>query len=181
MLYQMTHPGGKLTFMGSEIAPFIEWRFYEELEWFLLEYDTHAAHKHYISQLNHCYLNIPSLWQQSYIQEGHRWIDADNNEQSILIYRRHGRTPEDFSIILLNFQPETYHDYKIGVPFDGIYLEVFNSDRVEYGGSGQLNTSKLTAKKGNYHGQEQYIEITVPPIGGVIITPEKIKTQGGTT
>ena len=66
----MCHSGSKLTFMGTEIAPFIEWRYYEELEWFLLDYPSHAAHKNYVKALNHMYLDQPSLWQESYSQEG---------------------------------------------------------------------------------------------------------------
>ena len=92
LLYQMCHSGGKLTFMGTEIAPFIEWRYYEELEWFLLDYPTHAAHKNYVKALNHMYLEQPSLWQESYSQGGHQWLDADNNEQSILLFMRKGHS-----------------------------------------------------------------------------------------
>ena len=180
LLYQMCHSGGKLTFMGTEIAPFIEWRFYEELEWFLLDYPSHAAHKEYVRALNNMYLEQPSLWQESYKQEGHRWIDADNNRQSILLFMRKGRSvdgaddgenPEEFSIILLNFQPDVYEKYKIGVPKAGSYREVFNSDDASYGGSGKTNGGILQSAKGNFHGQKQYIEVTVPPVGGMVITP----------
>jgi len=180
LLYQMCHSGGKLTFMGTEIAPFIEWRYYEELEWFLLDYPTHAAHKNYVKVLNHMYLEQPSLWQESYSQEGHQWLDADNNEQSILLFMRKGHSsadadaagvPDDHTIVLLNFQPDVYEKYRIGVPKAGAYQEVFNSDDMAYGGSGKLNAEPMKTKEGNIHGYDQYIEVTVPPIGGMVIAP----------
>ena len=62
-LYQITHPGGKLNFMGSEFGQFIEWRYYEQLEWFLIdEYDTHRNQLNYIKTLNKFYLDTKSLW-----------------------------------------------------------------------------------------------------------------------
>ena len=185
LLYQMCHSGGKLTFMGTEIAPFIEWRYYEELEWFLLDYPTHAAHKNYVKELNHMYLEQPSLWQESYSQEGHTWLDADNNEQSILLFMRKGHSssaadaagvPKDHTIILLNFQPDVYEKYRIGVPKAGAYREIFNSDDMAYGGSGKINVGPLETKDGNIHGYDQYIEVTVPPIGGTVIAPVKGST-----
>ena len=73
-------------------------------------------------------------------------------------------------VILLNFQPDTYREFKIGVPQPGIYQEIFNSDEEKFGGSGQLNPEPIKSKKGSYHGQEQYIQITVPPVGGTIFS-----------
>ncbi len=169
LLYQMCHSGGKLTFMGTEIAPFIEWRYYEELEWFLLKYPNHDAHKSYVKALNHMYLAQPSLWQESYSQEGHQWIDADNNEQSILIFMRKGE--DDHTIALLNFTPTVYKKYKIGVPKAGAYREVFNSDDPSYGGGNHLNRELLETKEGKIHGFDQYIEVMVPPIGGMVLAP----------
>lgn len=169
LLYQMCHSGAKLNFMGSEFGQFIEWRFYEGLEWFLLDYEAHAKHQQYVKALNHCYLRQTSLWEENYTWDGYQWIDADNCRQSILIFKRQGEQRTDFSIILLNFQPEAYVDFKVGVPEPGIYREVFNSDREDFGGSGRINPRPLRTKKGGYHGQKQYLTISVPPIGGMIL------------
>ena len=171
LMYLMCHSGGKLNFMGNEIGQFIEWRFYESLEWFLLDYDAHARHQKFVKAMNHCYLNTPSLWQQNYDWSGYQWLDANNQDQSILLFKRQGKKEDDFTIILLNFQPDTYKEYKIGVPAAGAYREIFNSDREEFGGSNHINPRPLKTKKGVYHGQEQYIEIIVPPIGAVIFAP----------
>ncbi|MCI7303261.1 MAG: 1,4-alpha-glucan branching protein GlgB [Clostridiales Family XIII bacterium] len=170
LLYQMCHSGAKLNFMGSEFGQFIEWRFYEGLEWFLLDYEAHAKHQQYVKALNHCYLRQSALWKENYTWNGYQWIDADNCRQSILIFKRQGEKKTDFAIILLNFQPQTYKDFKIGVPEPGIYREVFNSDDKDFGGSGCVNRRLLRTRKGEYHGQKQYLSILVPPVGGMILT-----------
>lgn len=169
LLYQICHSGAKLNFMGNEFGQFIEWRFYEGLEWFLLDYEAHRKHLQFVKELNRVYKNQPSLWQQNYTWEGYQWLDADNRDQSILIFKRQGEEPEDFTLILLNFQPDTYRKFKMGVPAAGSYREIFNSDEPKFGGSGHINGELLKSKKGQYHGQEQYIEVTVPPIGGMIL------------
>ncbi|MBQ4596624.1 MAG: alpha amylase C-terminal domain-containing protein, partial [Firmicutes bacterium] len=83
--------------------------------------------------------------------------------------------PDDHTIILLNFQPDVYEKYRIGVPKAGTYKEVFNSDDMAYGGSGKINVRPLETKEGKTHGYDQYIEVTVPPIGGMVIAPIRDK------
>lgn len=156
--------------MGNEFGQFIEWRFYEELEWFLLNYEAHGKHLQFVKELNRLYKQQPSLWQQNYTWEGYQWLDADNREQSVLIFKRQAEEEEDFTLILLNFQPDTYHKFKMGVPVSGSYREIFNSDEPKFGGSGHTNGKLLKSQEGQYHGQDQYIEVTVPPIGGMILT-----------
>ncbi|MBR6969868.1 MAG: 1,4-alpha-glucan branching protein GlgB [Firmicutes bacterium] len=168
-MYQMTHPGAKLNFMGSEIAQFIEWRDYEGLEWFLLGYEAHAKHQAFIRALNAFYLQQPALWQQNYSWDGFEWIDADNNEQSILIYTRRGKKPADELIVLLNFVPECDDAFRIGVPRKGVYKEVFNSDAAEYGGSGRLNPGYLVSEPVPWHGCKHSIVLKTPPIGGLAL------------
>ncbi len=173
LLYQLCHSGAKLNFMGNELGQFIEWRYYEQLEWFLLDYPAHCRHKQYVKELNHCYLQSSCLWQQNYSWDGYQWIDADDNSQSILIFKRQGKKEKDAAVILLNFLPDTYRKFKIGVPFFCPYEEIFNSDEKKYGGSGHTNPDKRMPQKGAYHGQEQYIEVTVPPVGGIIFAPAR--------
>ncbi len=168
-MYQMTHSGGKLNFMGNEIGQFIEWRYYEGLEWFLLDYPHHAQHQQFIKELNHLYLEQPSLWQQDFDWQGYQWLDADNAAQSILLYTRKGRKPNDVTVIAINFNTDSYFDYRIGVPKAGRYKELLNSDESRFGGSGlHANAEPVLAEKVPCHGQEYSIRVTVPPLGGVI-------------
>ena len=169
ILYQMTHPGAKLNFMGNELAMFIEWREWEELEWFMLGFETHRRHKKYIKELNHFYKNEKALWEADREPKGFEWLDADNSGQNIYIYMRKTKSARAFDIIVLNMSVETYDDFRIGVPKAGKYEEVFNSDKTEYGGSGKLNFEPVSAEKIPYHGQPYSVRITIPPLGGTVI------------
>ncbi|MBP5304719.1 MAG: 1,4-alpha-glucan branching protein GlgB [Lachnospiraceae bacterium] len=173
-LYQILHPGAKLNFMGYEIAEFIEWRYYESLEWFLPEkYEAHAKHREYIKALNHFFLSEKALWEINYSWEGFKWLDADNNKQMIISFIRHGKKDSDDLICLLNFSTFTYDKFKVGVPRKGTYECVFNSDDVSYGGSGFGCGNVVSSKEEKIHGQDNLIEISVPAIGGVVYKKRK--------
>lgn len=167
LAYQMTHPGGKLSFMGTEIAQFIEWREYESIEWFLTAYEAHGKQQLYTRELNEFYKKHPALYSLDSVPEGFSWIDADNNEQSILVYERKGANGE-LLVIALNFTPATYENYRIGVE-KGSYREFFNSDDIRYGGSGKVNTGKISSESKAWHNKPCSINITIPPLGAVIL------------
>ena len=169
-LYQMTHPGAKLNFMGNEIGQYIEWRYYEGIQWFLAdEYEPHRKHQHYIAELNHMFRDNKGLWQHNYDESGFEWVDADNAEQSIIVYTRKGDRPVDDRVVVLNWDPAAYEEFRIGVPREGNYEEVFNSDAVEFGGSGVINEGKLVSTPEPYDRCENSIVLRVPPLGGVVL------------
>ena len=168
-LYQMTHSGAKHNFMGSEIAQFIEWRYYEGLQWFLLDYEAHQKHQNFIKALNAFYNSEGALWQKNYSWDGFQWLDADDDKQSTLIFIRHGKRPIDDLIVLLNFVPETYDEFRIGVPKKGVYKEVFSSDAPAWGGSGRTNPGYITSEPVPYHGMKNSVVVRTPPVGGLIL------------
>lgn len=166
-VWQMTHPGRKLNFMGQEIAQFIEWREYEELEWFLLKYENHANHQKFMMQLNRFYLEHPALWENDTGWEGFAWGDADNNEQGVLTYfrfadRAKAIQPGDVLAVVINTGVKDFARYRIGVPAAGRYRKVF-------GPEGSCTGEPLImAEPVPMHGQEYSIEINVPVISGTI-------------
>ena len=168
-MYQICHPGAKHSFMGGEIAEFIEWRYYEGLEWFLLDYESHARHQAFIRAVNAFYRQEEALWRNSYSWDGFEWLDADDSAQSILTFIRHGRRPIDDLVVLMSFVPEVYDEFRIGVPKSGVYKEVFNSDAEEFGGSGRVNPGYLQSEPVPWHGKEHSVVIRTPPIGGVAL------------
>lgn len=173
--YMIGHPGKKLLFMGCEFAQFVEWREYEQLQWFLIDqYDMHKQTKEFFKDLNHFYLENKALWELDYDEKGFNWIDADNNSQSILEFVRRSRNDEDTLIFISNFTPVVYYDYKIGVPFLGEYEEVFNTDNSKYGGSGQVMGEVLIGEKSEYHNQPYALKIKVPPMATLVLKIKKI-------
>ena len=170
-LYQMTHAGGKLNFMGNELGQFIEWRYYEGIQYFLTEeYESHAHQQRYAAALNALYEAQPALWQDSYSPEGFDWIDADNADQCIISFARHGDDEKDDLVIVINFEVNPHEDFRLGMPRPGIYEEVFNSDDEEFGGSGVTNKGvKFKTEDVPWNRQEQSVELRVPPLGGTIL------------
>jgi len=179
-MYQMTHPGKKLNFMGHEIAQFIEWREYEELEWFLLGYENHERFQVFIKDLNHIYTEHPALWSVDNSWDGFTWIDPDNRQQSVLTYMRRGKAPSEdekgeLLICAVNMGVQAFDEFEIGVPEPGFYKEIINSDDVKYAGSGRVNTRQIRARKKPAHGMPYSIRVKMPVVGGVIFRkrPEK--------
>ena len=168
-LYQMTHAGGKLNFMGNEIGQFIEWRYYEGIEYFLTEqFETHRRQQAFIAALNAVYNEQPALWQRAFEGSGFEWIDADNADQSIISFVRHGDKPKDDLVILINMDVNAREDFRMGVPEWCTYGEVFNSDEERFGGSGVVNEGRLKCEDVPWNGREQSIVVRVPPLGGAI-------------
>ncbi|HZK17850.1 MAG TPA: 1,4-alpha-glucan branching protein GlgB [Clostridia bacterium] len=168
--YQICHPGKKLFFMGGEFAQFIEWRYYEELEWFLLDYPMHRMFKHFVATANRIYMEEKSLWELDNSWKGFEWIDVDNRRQSIFIFQRKAKSGEPV-IVILNLKPDYYPAFRLGVPVLGEYKEILNSDSPSFGGSGKVNDTTLSAELKPWHGQRYSLVVKLPPLGGVLLKP----------
>ncbi|WP_426453668.1 1,4-alpha-glucan branching protein GlgB [Paenibacillus sp. S-38] len=174
--YMMSHPGKKLLFMGGEFGQFDEWKDLEDLDWEMLGYESHNSMHRYVKDLNHLYLAEASLWELDHSPEGFSWIDPNDQKQSVTTFMRKSKKPEDTLIIVNNFTPVYHERYRIGVPFSGEYVERFNSDAGEYGGSGKLNAGRLKTDGLSWHYQPDSLHISLPPLSTVIFKPVKIVT-----
>ena len=178
--YMMTHPGKKLFFMGSEIGQFREWDYEGEIEWFLLEYETHAKFQRYVAELNQLYLEYPAFWQRDDSWSGFCWVDADNRDQSVVSYRRIDDDGNEL-LVILNFTPVVREDFRLGVPYPGSYEEVINSDDVRFGGSGVVNVGVLKTENVAIHGLDQSVCLRVPPLGMTVIRKKPTKKTKSTS
>lgn len=167
----MTMHGKKLLFMGSEFAQFDEWTFDRETEWFLLEYESHAKFQRYVAELNNFYLSHSALWQKDKTDEGFAWIDRNNSEQSVIIFRRSSKTEE--LTIVVNLTPNVHENFVVGSHAEGYYEEVFNSDDVRFFGSGVINTGVINTVKKPSHGYKNSFKLRVPPLGITILSFRK--------
>ena len=168
LAYMMTHPGKKLLFMGCEFGQFREWDYASGIEWFMLDYESHAKLQRYTAELNHFYLENPPLWECDDSWGGFQWIDADNRDQSIVSYRRIDRAGKEL-IVLINFTPVVREKFLLGVPYSGVYEEIFNSDAVDFGGSGVCNPDALKTTGKAWNGCPDSLHLEVPPLGAVIL------------
>ena len=163
LCYMMAHPGKKLIFMGTEFSQFIEWNYEKELDWLLLDYPQHQRQKEFFRDLNHFYLKNSPLWEIDFSWEGFAWISNDDYTQSVIAFRRMDKSGGEL-IAVCNFLPVRRENYRIGVPYAGIYEEVFSSDDAKYGGSGTTNGKNIRSSEPGMHGCEQSISLTLPPL-----------------
>nr|WP_213650650.1 1,4-alpha-glucan branching protein GlgB [Paenibacillus sp. J23TS9] len=175
--YQMTHPGKKLLFMGSEFGQFIEWRDQYELDWLLLEYDAHRKMQTYTAELNQLYLEEKALWERDHELEGYQWISPHDSKQSVISYIRKGKKAGDTLIVLINFLPVERRQYRIGVPRPGKYVPVFQSEDERYGGRGASILEPILTEKITWHEQLNSLEITLPPLSFIVLKRVTVSRQ----
>ncbi|MEK8127330.1 1,4-alpha-glucan branching protein GlgB [Paenibacillus filicis] len=172
--YMMGHPGKKLLFMGGEFGQFDEWKDLEDLDWEMLEYDSHRSMQRFVRELNQLYLREPALWELDHHPGGFEWIDPHDAGQSVTSFLRRSSDPENLLVIVTNFTPVYHEQYRIGVPFSGEYVELFNGDAGEYGGSGKLNGGKLRTEGIPWHERPDSLHVSLPPLATVIFKPIQI-------
>ena len=176
MSYVMAHPGKKLLFMGTEFAQFKEWDYTSELDWLLLDYNAHKNIHHFFKSLNHFYLSCKPLWEIDFSWEGFSWISNDDYGQSVISFRRIDKSGKEV-IVVCNFQPEYHENYRIGVPFNGTYSEIFNSDAEEFGGTGITNGANVKSENEPMHGYEQSISLKIPPMSVIYLKCSRKKSS----
>ncbi|MBR5372297.1 MAG: alpha amylase C-terminal domain-containing protein, partial [Oscillospiraceae bacterium] len=163
LCYMFAHPGKKLLFMGQEFGQRKEWDYKHELDWALpAEYPIHKELQQFSKALNKFYLDTPALWENDDSWKGFSWISNDDYRQSVIAFRRIDDSGNEI-IAVCNFVPVKREDYKIGVPYAGTYVKVFDSDSPEFGGSG-IALAKVESAAFGMHGFEQSIALTLPPL-----------------
>ena len=185
-MYQMSHPGAKLNFMGAEFGQFIEWRFYEQLEWFMLDYESHRLLQDYCSKLNQFYIEHGQLWRDDHTWSGFEWIAADDTVNNVFVYTRKSPKKDENDIyVALNMVPQPLEEYKIPVYELGTYKIVLNTDDMAFGGSGYPTGVSMEgtfeAIDEPFQGKPYHVKFNLPPLAGVyfmkVKDPEKPKSR----
>ncbi|MGL2966925.1 1,4-alpha-glucan branching protein GlgB [Flavobacterium sp. XGLA_31] len=163
--YMYAHPGAKLLFQGAEFGQSGEWNFESSLDWHLLQYNYHEGIKKCIADLNALYKNNPALYEKQFHVDGFEWINYTDNQNSVLSFIRKGVNEKEQLIVVCNFTPVVHESYRIGVPEKGTLTEIFNSDAVEYGGSGVVTAKPVTTDKIAWNSRDYSAELVLPPLG----------------
>ena len=165
--YEWTYPGKKLLFMGGEFAQPTEWNFRAALPWYLAGNGMHAGMRRLVADLNRMYRGSAALYRHEFEPAGFRWIDCEDRANSVVSFRR--IAGDELLVVALNFTPVPRERYLLGTPVAGSYREILNSDSTYYGGSNLGNPLPLTARSVPRHGLPYSIELTLPPLGGVVL------------
>ena len=179
--YMMTHPGKKLLFMGQEFAQYKEWDEAVQLDWEDLKQEPNSQMQAYVKALLAFYKTHPALYAMDFDCEGFEWINAISANENMVTFVRKTEKKEDMLLVVCNFSPLVYEKHKIGVPYPGKYKEIFNSDKAEFGGEGNVNPRVKQSKASECDGREDSITIKVPPMGISIFSyaeavPKEAKT-----
>jgi len=166
------HPGKKLLFMGGEIGQWAEWNHDASLDWHLLQYPFHAGLSRWVRDLNTFYRGQPSLFERDFDSSGFEWVDCTDSQRSVICFLRKGADPADQTLFVCNFTPVPRQNYRVGVPTNGRWREMLNSDAPLYGGSGQGNSGGVTATPLPVHGRPYSLSLTLPPLAVVVFKPE---------
>lgn len=170
--YMISQPGKKLLFMGCEFGQGREWNHDASLDWNLLEYPSHEGVRKLVQQLNRIYQESPALHRTDFNHEGFEWIDANDAEQTVLTFMRKDGDGGQKIIAAFNLTPVPRHNYRIGVPEEGAWQEILNSDAKEFGGSGQGNLGAVESTPVPWNGRPHSLVATLPPLGAVFFANE---------
>ena len=164
--FMFAYPGKKLLFMGNEFGQGTEWNFRKDLDWYVLEYPHHQGLQTLVKDLNNLYTSEPALYQHDFEQRGFDWIDCHDVQKSILCFQRnHG---QEHLVIVLNFTPVVRENYRVGVPLNGTYREIFNSDSKYYSGE-NIGNGVIQTEDEPWMNQLNSVVLTLPPLGAVIL------------
>jgi len=163
------HPGKKLLFMGSDIAPYTEWDHDRSLDWHLLDYPVHRGVQSLVRDLNTLYRTTPALYEIDFDPAGFEWIAWDDRDNSTYSWIRRDLAGA-FVIYVANMTPVVRRDYRIGIPAPGRYTELLNTDAARYGGSGLHNPVQDSESVAS-HGRDHSLSLTLPALATLILAP----------
>ena len=175
LAYMYAVPGKKLLFMGAEFGQWSEWNHEASLDWHLLDEPMHDGLSRWTGDLNRVMRDEKPLHELDFDPAGFAWIDITDAEQSVISFMRRS-SRDELIVAVFNFTPVPRHNYQVGVPLPGRWLELLNSDAPIYGGSGQGNLGGVEAAPIGKHGHLHSLNLTLPPLGALFLKPDPNNT-----
>ncbi len=161
--YMMTHPGKKLLFMGQDIAEFKEFDETRETEWGLLSYEPHKGVHQLVKDLNALYKEKPALYAMDTRPEGFEWINCISPEKCMVSFLRKTDKIKETLVVVANFA-NLEQEFTIGVPYEGKYKEVLNTDAKCYGGLGRVNGQAVFVEEEETDAKPYSFKMTSAPL-----------------
>ena len=171
--YLLSHPGKKLLFMGPEIGQWHEWDSGGQLDWYLLEHPENQRLHAFFKAANAFYKEEPALWDVDFDWQGFEWLVPDDNHNNVIVFLRRDRGGNEL-LCAVNFSPNDYGAYRVGVPPRRQYVPAFTTDAPAFGGTGFADTSPVAVEAVPSHGRDHSAVIRIPAFGAVFL-----RGQGG--
>ena len=149
-----------------------------ELPWGLLEHGEHSGVRDLVRDLNRIYRDEPALWEVDFSHEGFRWLEPNDAMNNVLAFMRISRDGTRKLLCVANLSPVPRDRYRVGLPEDGSWLKVLNTDSTYYGGGGVGNLGSVEAEERGWHGQAYSAEVALPPLGVVWLRPTRSRAGG---
>ncbi|WP_372728985.1 1,4-alpha-glucan branching protein GlgB [Nocardioides sp.] len=164
--YMWAHPGKQLLFMGIELGQESEWAEARELDWWLLDHPEHRGVQSLVRDLNAAYRGTAALWSRDHDPAAFQWIDANDAGHNVFSFVRRDHDGAEL-ICVSNFSAVPHENYRLGLPGEGVWQELVNTDSGDYSGSGVGNLGQVTAVPGDWSGQPAHADLVLPPLATV--------------
>jgi 1,4-alpha-glucan branching enzyme len=167
--YMFTHPGAKLLFMGNEFGATSEWNYKSELQWELLQFVSHGSMKYCVQKLNELYRNEPALYEMQFEPGGFQWVDVNHRNECVIVYKRKGKKLKDDVLVILNMTPVVRHNWEVYVNDKAKWEEIFNSDRKEFWGTGDVFNPDIHSELVDKSSKLYRLKVHLPALGGIVL------------
>jgi 1,4-alpha-glucan branching enzyme len=174
------HPGKKLLFMGSDFGQWNEWNHDASLDWHLLQFNQSQGLQQWVRDLLMFYKQTPALYELDNDPKGFEWIDCNDHSRSVVSFLRRGKKEDVAVAFVCNFTPVARENYRIGVPWEGKWEEILNSDAFVYGGGGGGNMGCVSASPVAFHSRPYSLNLMLPPLSVIVLKssqPEFYKNE----
>jgi 1,4-alpha-glucan branching enzyme len=170
LAHMWAHPGKKLLFMGGEFGQPSEWDPDGGLPWPLVGTPGagpyHLGIQRLVTRLNRLYRELPALHRLDSVPEGFDWISADDAAGNVLAFLRQA---DDGSLLacVANFAGVAHRRYRIGLPREGTWSVVLDTDDPDWGGSGSGGSGSVRRRTVRavplpWHGRPAAVELDLP-------------------
>ena len=103
------------------------------------------------------------MHDQDCLPQGFEWRLQDRADSSILAHERISKEGERI-LVVTNFTPVPQTHYRIGVPHQGQYQLLLNTDDEKYHGSHFTVAEMLESEAISSEGLSQSVALTLPPL-----------------
>jgi 1,4-alpha-glucan branching enzyme len=166
--WMWAYPGAKLLFAGGELAQRGEWDDHRGIDWSALDAAANRGVLELVRTLNRVVGEWPAL-QRDHDAAGFQWLDADDADHSVYAFLRWSNDGGQAVACVANLTPVPRPGYRLGVPWEGRWTVLVDSDDARFEGSGFATGQTVEAGDWPHQGQACSAVVDLPPLGVLLL------------